>query len=69
MYARPGQGKTFGAKAFLSHLHRLYDIRAEKDDAVEDGDPEEVENVHGFILSGQDLDYNYTWTAKFMLFC
>jgi hypothetical protein len=59
MYAKPGQGKTFGAKAFLSHFYRLYDISTEENDVVSVGDPEAAENVHGFILSGQDLDYNY----------
>jgi hypothetical protein len=58
MYAKPGQGKTFGAKAFLSQFYRLYDVDVDVDVSTEKDD-DEVENVHGFMISGQDLDSNY----------
>ena len=43
MYAPPGQGKTFGAQAFLKYFCQF----------------DEEESVQGFMVSGQTLDDNY----------
>jgi hypothetical protein len=46
MYAPAGQGKTFGAQAFLKHFCSL-------------GEEGEGKNIQGFMITGQSLDRNY----------
>lgn len=51
MYAPPGQGKTFGARAFLEHFWEF----------------DENEHVKGFMVTGQSLDSNYYQSLSYAL--
>jgi hypothetical protein len=52
MFAPAGQGKTFGAKAFLNHFYRFKQEKGE------------LEDVQGFMISGQGIDGNYYATLR-----
>ena len=57
LYAPPGQGKTFGARAILEFFHGFESAGCsdqEADESVPDG-----KHLKGFMLTGSDLDDDY----------